>query len=59
MANQFKIHRLIICYFVALICVVMAQFEYHNLDSFDHIMNKLHRVNSENCHIKPSVSIFR
>ena len=56
MAVSMKFRRLIFCYLTAMFCMVVAQFEYHNLDAFDDILNKIQRVTENNCHIKPRVS---
>uniref|UniRef100_A0A6A7FUN2 G-protein coupled receptor 158 n=1 Tax=Hirondellea gigas TaxID=1518452 RepID=A0A6A7FUN2_9CRUS len=38
--------------------MVMAQFEYRNLDNFDQVETLVRRITPENCHIKPKSSLF-
>ncbi|KAK3876401.1 hypothetical protein Pcinc_018813 [Petrolisthes cinctipes] len=50
--------RLGVWYLAATLGVIVAQFEYHEIDAFDQIDSLFKLVNLDNCFIKPSRDLF-
>lgn len=51
------VRQLVLWYMAAALGVIVAQFEYHETDTFDQIDHLFRRVTPENCYIKPLVSV--
>lgn len=52
-----SLRRLCVWYLAATVGVIVAQFEYHEIDAFDQIDRLFKQVTLDNCFIKPLVSL--
>lgn len=48
--------KLVLWYLAAALGVIVAQFEYHETDSYDQMEHMFRIVTPDNCYIKPLVS---